>query len=153
AFRGLEDEARAVMGDTGLKLETARFQRLGDGRFLGPGFDLVVGLPDGPYDGPGADCLRPVPAPAFPAAYRGECSLTPPDDPVAFMNIRVAVRAPVAGSEVVLQGRARHGESAIKGRRPVWFPEANGYVETLVYDRTRLAVGDRFAGPAVIEEE
>src|SRR5207253_2236819 len=44
AFRALEDEARAVMADTGLKLETARFQRLADGRFLGQGFDLVVSL-------------------------------------------------------------------------------------------------------------
>src|SRR5215471_15365950 len=152
AFRGLEDEARAVMGDTGLKLETARFQRLADGRFLGQGFDLVVDLPDGPYDGRDADAVRQVLTRAFEAAYREKFSLTPPDVPIEFINIRVAVRAPVAGSEVVLQGRARRGESPIKGRRPVWFPEANGFVETIVYDRTRLA-GDGFAGPAVIEEE
>src|SRR5262249_3816409 len=50
-FRAIEDEARAVMADTGLKLDTARFQRLADGRFLGQGFDLVVPLPDGRYDG------------------------------------------------------------------------------------------------------
>src|SRR5262249_26419399 len=37
AFRALEDEARGVLADTGLKLDTARFQRLGDGPFLGPG--------------------------------------------------------------------------------------------------------------------
>ena len=153
ALRTLEDEARAVMGDTGLKLETARFQRLADGRFLGQGFDLVVDLPDGPYDGRDADAVRRALTQAFEAAYREKFSLTPPDVPVEFINIRVAVRAPVAGSEVVLQGRARRGESPIKGRRPVWFPEANGYVETLVYDRTRLSADDGFAGPAVIEEE
>src|SRR5881409_45911 len=49
AFRRLEDEARAVMADTGLKLESATVRRLADGRFLGQGFDLVVDLPDGPY--------------------------------------------------------------------------------------------------------
>ena len=61
AFARLEDEARAVMADTGLKLETATVTRLADGRFLGQGFDLVVPLPDGPYDGPrapGARALR-----------------------------------------------------------------------------------------------
>ena len=74
--------------------------------------------------------------------------------PVEFINIRVAVRAPVAGSEVVLQGRARGQEgTAVKGRRPAYFPDAGGFVETTVYDRARLAVGDRFAGPAVIEED
>src|SRR2546425_6113015 len=154
AFRALEDEARAVMADTGLKLETARFQRLADGRFLGQGFDLVVSLPDGPYDGRDAAATRRALTSAFEAAYREKFSLTPPDVPVEFINIRVAVRAPVAGSEVVLQGRPRGGsEEPVKGRRPVWFPEAGGFVETTVYDRARLAVGDRFAGPAVIEEE
>jgi N-methylhydantoinase A len=141
------------MGDTGLKLETARFQRLADGRFLGQGFDLVVDLPDGPYDGRDAEAVRRALTSAFEAAYREKFSLTPPDVPVEFINIRVAVRAPVSGSEVVLQGRSRRGDSPVKGRRPVWFPEANGFVDTTVYDRMRLAVGDQFPGPAVIEEE
>src|SRR5205823_14377105 len=35
AFRRLEDEARTVMADTGLKLDTATVRRLADGRFLG----------------------------------------------------------------------------------------------------------------------
>jgi len=47
AFRRLEDDARAVMADTGLKLEAATVKRLADGRFLGQGFDLVVELPPG----------------------------------------------------------------------------------------------------------
>jgi N-methylhydantoinase A len=153
-FRALEDEARAVMADTGLKLDTARFQRLADGRFLGQGFDLVVALPDGPYDGRDADAVRRALTAAFETAYREKFSLTPPDVPVEFINIRVAVRAPVAGSEVVLQGRARRGaESPAKGRRPAYFREAGGFIDTTVYDRARLAVGDGFAGPAVIEEE
>jgi N-methylhydantoinase A len=142
------------MADTGLKLDSARFQRLADGRFLGQGFDLVVALPDGPYDGRDADAVRRALAAAFETAYREKFSLTPPDVPVEFINIRVAVRAPVAGSEVVLQGRARRGaESPAKGRRPAYFREAGGFVDTTVYDRARLAVGDGFPGPAVIEEE
>src|SRR5712664_2103977 len=109
AFRRLEAEARAVMADTGLKLETATVRRLADGRFLGQGFDLVVTLPDGPYDD--GDATRRRLSSAFEAAYREKFALTPPDVPVEFINVRVAVRAPVAGSEVVLQGRARRGES------------------------------------------
>jgi N-methylhydantoinase A len=155
AFRSLEDEARAVMADTGLKLDTARFQRLADGRFLGQGFDLVVELPAGPYDGHDTEATRRGLASAFEAAYREKFSLTPPDVPIEFINIRVAVRAPVAGSEVALRGRPRRGSepAAVKGRRPVWFAEGDGFVETTVYDRAGLAIGDRFIGPAVIEEE
>jgi len=152
AFRRLEDEARAVMADTGLKLETATVQRLADGRFLGQGFDLVVALPDGPYDDSPAGRRRLTAA--FESAYREKFTLTPPEVPVEFINIRVAVRAPVAGGEVVAQGRRGDGvASALKGRRPAYFAAAGGLVETTVYDRYRLDSGDAIVGPAVVEEE
>jgi N-methylhydantoinase A len=43
------------------------------------------------------------------------------------------------------------GESSLRGRRQVWFPEG-GYREADVYDRYRLESGARVTGPAVIEE-
>ena len=71
-----------------------------------------------------------------------------------FLNIRVSARAPVSGSEVVLQGRKGTGAAAaLKGKRPAYFSEAGGFVETAVYDRYRLGVGDELQGPAVLEEE
>src|SRR5262252_2842908 len=107
AFRRLEEEARAVMADTGLKLENASVRRLADGRFMGQGFDLVVSLPDGPYDESEASRRRLTAA--FETAYRDKFALTPPGVSVEFLNIRVAVRAPVSGSDVVLQGRRGAG--------------------------------------------
>jgi len=152
AFRRLEDEARAVMADTGLKLENASVRRLADGRFLGQGFDLVVSLPDGPYDESEASRRRLTAA--FETAYRDKFALTPPGVPVEFLNIRVAVRAPVSGSDVVLQGRRGAGAaSALKGTRPAYFAESGGFAPTAVYDRQRLGVGDELDGPAVVEEE
>ena len=130
------------MADTGLELDTARLRRLADGRFLGQGFDLVVDLPDGPYDGPDAAGARLTAA--FETAYREKFALTPPDVPVEFINIRVAVRAPVAGAEVVAAdagtGRRRQGQ------RPATSP-SEGFEETTVYDRARLAPGDAIRAP------
>src|SRR5205823_5309526 len=151
AFRRLEDEARAVMADTGLKLDTATVRRLADGRFLGQGFDLVVDLPDGPYDD-SADCRRRLTA-AFETAYREKFALTPPDVPIEFINIRVAVRAPVAGAEVTVLGEERGRGGAVKGTRPAYFPERRRFEETAVYDRVKLAPGEEIRGPAVLEEE
>jgi N-methylhydantoinase A len=152
AFARLEEEARAVMAETGLKLESATVERLADGRFMGQGFDLVVGLPTGPYED--SDRGRAALRGAFEHAYRDKFALTPPGVPVEFINIRVAVRAPVSGSEVVLEGRAGRGaRAALKGTRRAYFPDADGWVETAVYDRYRLGVGDDIAGPAVVEEE
>ena len=154
AFRRLEDETRAILADSGVELETATFQRLADGRFLGQGFDLVVTLPAGPYDGPDAEGTRRALRAAFEEAYREKFALTPPNVPVEFINVRVAARAPVAGSAIALDGRAGEaGGEAIKGRRPVYFREVGGFVETVVYDRARLAVGQELTGPAVVEED
>jgi N-methylhydantoinase A len=151
AFRRLEDEARAVLADSGLTLDTATVRRLADGRFLGQGFDLVVDLPAGPYDDSDA-CRRRLTA-AFETAYRDKFALTPPDVPIEFINIRVAMRAPVAGAEVEVHGRAGAGGSAVKGVRPAYFPQPRGFEETTVYDRSRLQPGDEIRGPAVVEEE
>ncbi|MBI4628525.1 MAG: hypothetical protein HY729_07440 [Candidatus Rokubacteria bacterium] len=49
--------------------------------------------------------------------------------------------------------RGRAAGDPVKGRRPAYFPQAGGFVETTVYDRYRLAAGDEFTGPAVVEEE
>jgi N-methylhydantoinase A len=152
AFRRLEDEALGVLRDTGLALETASLRRLADGRFLGQGFDLVVPLPDGPYDegDNGPQRLRA----AFESAYREKFTLTPPEVPVEFINIRVAVRAPVSGSEVGPQKTVPSIDgSAVKGTRRAYFSEVGGFVETAVYDRYRLTIGDELKGPAVVEEE
>ncbi len=152
AFKRLEDGARVVMADTGLKLESATMKRLADGRFLGQGFDLVVELPDGPY-GDGAES-RKILAAAFESAYREKFALTPPGVAVEFLNVRVSARAPVFGSDVVLQGRKGTGAAAaLKGKRPAYFNETGGFVETAVYDRYRLGIGDEIEGPAVVEEE
>jgi N-methylhydantoinase A len=154
AFRRLEDDARAVMADTGLTLDTATVRRLADGRFLGQGFDLVVDLPAGPYDD--SDACRQRLTAAFETAYREKFALTPPDVPIEFINIRVAVRAPVAEGGVAASGQAAAaGErgDAVKGTRPAYFPQPRGFEETTVYDRTRLVPGDEIRGPAVVEED
>src|SRR5262247_2409323 len=143
AFRRLEDEARAILADSGVPLETAILQRLADGRFLGQGFDLVVALPPGPYDGPDGDGTRRALRAAFEGAYREKFALTPPNVAVEFINVRVAARAPVAGSALILDAREGWtGGEAIKSRRPAYFDEARGFVETTVYDRGRLAPGE-----------
>ena len=151
AFRRLEDDARAVMADTRLELDTASVRRLADGRFLGQGFDLVVELPDGPYDDT-AESRRRLTS-AFETAYREKFALTPPDVPIEFINIRVAVRAPVAGAAITTQSERGAGGGAARGTRQAYFRERGGFVETAVYDRARLAPGDEIHGPAVVEED
>ena len=151
AFAALEQEANAVMADSGIALASTSVRRLADGRFVGQGFDLVVTLPDGPYADD--DRTRSALKDAFEQAYRRKFALTPPNVPVEFINVRVTVRAPIAGAEMRLPLAGGSVGDAVKGVRDAYFPEAGGWVTSTVYDRERLAPGFEFAGPAVVEEE
>jgi len=42
---------------------------------------------------------------------------------------------------------------AVRDRRPVYFHDADGFVETPAYERSLLTPGATFSGPAVIEEQ
>jgi N-methylhydantoinase A len=152
AFRRLEDEARAVVAATGLPLLGLRVDRLGDGRCVGQGFDLVVPLPPGPYADDGV--ARPGLAAAFESAYREKFGRNPPAVPLEFINARVSLRVAAAGRHIAdLAGDT--GEApmgAVKGRRRAWFAEAGGFVDATVYDRDRLAANTAIAGPALIED-
>ena len=151
AFAKIEGEARAAMADSGIALATTSVRRLADGRFVGQGFDLVVTLPDGPYADD--EATRLVLQESFVRAYREKFALTPPNVPIEFINVRVTVRAPIAGAEMRLPLAGGSVGDAIKGVRRAYFPEAGGWADTTVYDRERLAPGFEFVGPAVVEEE
>jgi N-methylhydantoinase A len=150
AFRRLEDEAREVVAATGLPLAGLRVDRLGDGRCVGQGFDLVVPLPPGPY----ADDARPGLAAAFERGYREKFGRAPPAVPLEFINARVSVLVAAAGSRIAdlatTPGEAP--DAAIKGRRRAWFAEAGGFVDATVYDRDCLSANTTIAGPALIED-
>jgi N-methylhydantoinase A len=152
AFRQLEDEVRAVVATTGLPLDELRVDRLGDGRCVGQGFDLVVPLPPGPYTDEAT--ARLALAAAFDGAYREKFGRSPPAVPLEFINARVSLRVAAAGSHIAdlagAVGEALTG--AIKGRRRAWFAEAGGFVDATVYDRDCLAANSTIAGPALLED-
>ncbi len=142
-FDRLHDEAAAVIAGTGAELSQALARRLADMRYIGQGSEITVALPE-VLD---ADLVRA----AFEAAYRALFSRTPPGAAMQFVALRLALTAPMPGSFGRL-ALTPHGAAARKGARPVWFPEAGGFVETAVYNRYALRAGEAIDGPAVFEE-
>ena len=64
----------------------------------------------------------------------------------------------VSASGIIGKPEIRKGQNgtktaviALKGRRQVFFEEANGFVETPIYDFERLLPGHELSGPAIIE--
>jgi N-methylhydantoinase A len=85
---------------------------------------------------------------AFHEAYRRENGNTLGDIPAVVVSLRTAVRGerarpPREPSPPV------DSPAAPSARRPVWF---DGWHDTAIYDRASLLPGQRFAGPAIIEQ-
>ena len=151
-YRRIEDECRSVLAHTGLDPGAARIVRSADLRFRGQDFELVVELPDGPYT-PASEAGI---AEAFRAAYHRAFSRVPPGVDIEVVNVRVAARV---GGEADREGvggvpsqRAAEERDSRKGTRPVYFPENVRPTPTPVFDRYALRPGDRFPGPAIVEE-
>jgi N-methylhydantoinase A len=153
AFQALEADARAVIERIGYRFSSLRVERHADGRFSGQGFNLLVALPDGPYDGADAAATRAALQAAFEDSYRQKFAKTPPQVAIEFINIRVSVVGTLAEAAAVRSSPAgRTTGDAFRGRRPVYFQEAGDYVSTPVYDRLGLACGRTLEGPALVEE-
>ncbi len=68
---------------------------------------------------------------------------------VVELRDEVQIRAVATG---IGASGSRAANAAIKGIRSAYFEAAGDFVATTVYDRYRLQTGDRFPGPAIIEE-
>jgi N-methylhydantoinase A len=120
-----------------------------DMRYVGQGYELAVPIPEGPL-GPGTAAALQA---AFDRVYAQRYGYS--DASAAAELVTVAVTVTGTGPEVRLPAHrpgTRDPAEARKADRPVYFPEARGYVRCAIYDRARLPVGARIEGPAVVEE-
>jgi N-methylhydantoinase A len=124
----------------GIRIEVAA-----DVRHRGQGDAITVELGGGLDDDP----VRQVEE-AFESAYVRLYGRRPPGVESEIMTWRVRLAGPLPHLNVRL--RRSPGRGARKGTRRVWFAENGRAEETAVYDRYRLASGDTFRGPAVVEE-
>jgi N-methylhydantoinase A len=143
---GLRDEGRRVLAAAGATAASVRFRYGIDARYAGQGNEVTVWVGDGDrWDVTDRSVLE-----AFEAEYRRIFGLTIPDVPVEVVTWRLAVSsdAQPVGPTVVRPGT---GVSPV-GSRPVVFGRAQAPIDTAVYRRGDLGGGDRFAGPAIVEE-
>lgn len=143
-FTALEAEARLVIAETGADLARAVARRLADMRYVGQGSEITVALPD-PLERDGVHA-------AFEAEYRRLFSRTPPGASIQFVALRLSLTAPVPGAEGRLELAGGSAGHAMKGMRRVYFADADGALETPVYDRYALPPDFKAEGPAVFEE-
>ena len=149
AFAGLARSAEAWFAQEGIAPVERRSVRTADMRYHGQNYELAVAVPDGPITPATVETL----VASFAEAHRQRYGFAAEGDPVEIVTLRLEAVGTVAKAELLAHPEAGpDATKAITGRRAVWLPEASDFVETPIYDRDALKPGNRFAGPAVVEQ-
>jgi N-methylhydantoinase A len=143
-FAGLEKESLDVLRLTGADIEGRTVRHLADMRYIGQGSEITVVLPQALGE---AEVKS-----AFEAAYKALFARTPPGAAIQFVALRLSVSAPMPGTGGKLELPRHASAGALKGTRPVFFPDEGKMISTRVWDRYALEPGVSIDGPAVFEE-
>ncbi len=149
AFAGLAKRAEAWFAEEHIIPELRRSIRTVDMRYAGQNYELPVAMPDGPVTEASLAAL----ADGFAAAHRRMYGFVAEEDVVQLVTFRIEAAGMVPKAELKAQPDAGPDASAaIIGAREVWLPEAGGFVSCPIYDREKLASGNCFEGPAIVEQ-
>ncbi|QDL94606.1 hydantoinase/oxoprolinase family protein (plasmid) [Paroceanicella profunda] len=147
----MQAELAARLAADGFAEADTGFERSGDVRYVGQGYELRVAIPAGPLDTAAMDALFE----AFTGLHHAEYGRINPGNPIEIVNLRVSAagRMPVLGRPAVEQGGSL--KAALLGHRPCTFRTGAGLetVDTPVYLRGSLPLGERIAGPAIIVQK
>ncbi len=146
-FAEMEAEARALLIEAGAEARRLTFRRSADMRYVGQGFEISVPVPDGVAAAAMPEALRQN----FLTAYQDLFGRRLEDVPIEALTWRLGASAPQRAITLAFPRPAGTSETPIKGVRAVYFP-STGFAPCQVYDRYMLVRGDRFRGPAVVEE-
>jgi len=148
AVRGLvgamADEGRAALVEAGVPAAAATLELAVDCRYRGQQNEVTAALPLAVLQAGDATALRA----AFEQGYEALYGIRLPDVPVEVVTWRLAARGPLPGAtpppptDRAPSGPRTHRRVAVEPAMP----------DLPVYDRAALAIGQRVAGPAIIEE-
>ena len=141
----LDEAGRARMREEGVPAQEVRVTYAADTRYMGQAYELEV-----PIAAPvTADAVPGIVA-AFHAVHERVYGYARTQQPVEFVNFRAVHTFPLPRPVVAPAPRA-HGtlDEARIGERRAYF---GAFVSTAIYERARLPLGARLAGPAIVEQ-
>ena len=144
----MERLGKAQVAEGDVLPHQAAVARSVDMRYVRQGRELNVPLANGRLSPHHAESVRQ----SFYSVYEELYSRHLTDVPLETVSWRVAVSGPRPVIQLRKMYSSLEGGSALKKKRPVYFPEHQGFTECPVYDRYRMGPGTTLTGPAVIEE-
>jgi N-methylhydantoinase A len=147
----LEETAGAMRGrleDDGIAPASVRIVASADCRYVGQGYELGVVLSERT-----PQALAAVPS-AFTDLHRRTYGHHDPDGEVEVVTLRLSAFGPLDRPRMDREpgDGARTAEGAVVDRRPVRMPGSTCAEDVAVYDRSLLAAGHEFVGPAVVHQ-
>jgi N-methylhydantoinase A len=125
------------------------FFRTADMRYLGQGEHFGLPVPDGDLGQSDLEEIRS----GFNAFYEDTFGYHDDNQAIEIVNLRMRAYCPPPNINLKKTNQnSVSPERAVKGRRRVFFPETNGFVDCTIYDRHNLFAGAMIEGPAVVEE-
>jgi len=137
-------EARGYLGVT--PDAEVEIVRTADMRYRGQGSECAITLPEGNLTAGRAHEVRR----AFYDGYDELYGRHLEEVPVQFVNFRVRAVAYDAHFELC-KAPPRAGTAKPARKRPAYFPDAHGFIDTAIYAHDDLAPGTRFTGPAIVQ--
>ena len=149
-FDKLAEASLERLQHSGVSRDGAHFVRLVDMRYQGQEHTVRVPVPsDSELRKSGIEALQH----RFDKLHEQTYAHAFPGSPTEVVNLRLSA---IRESRKPLVKKVNKGAGdvfpAIKAHRNVYFKETEGQVDCPVYDREKLGGGDRFNGPAIIEE-
>ncbi len=148
-FVALQEQADHWFAEEGVASADRRLKRTADLRYHGQNYELAIDVPDGPITPATIAAL----AEGFANAHKRLYGFVAEGEAVQLVTYRVEAVGLVPKAAFRPEPDAGPDAShALIGSREVWFPEAGGFVACPIYDRDKLKSGNRFAGPAIVEQ-
>jgi N-methylhydantoinase A len=143
AFVDLAQQADAWFEAEHIAANARQVSRTVDMRYAGQNYELAIPLPP---DGGLNDLTA-----GFAEAHHRMYGFIAEDEPVQLVTFRLEASGLVPKATFAAQPDAGPDATPI-GHREVWLPECGGFVTCPVYDRDTLRAGNRFTGPAIVEQ-
>jgi len=145
-FEEMEATARATLTAEGIEEKDMLMERGLDVRYMGQHHELPVTVPSGPIS---EESLALV-SERFHEAHKRLFFYSEPESPLETINVRLTAVGAIPKTPLApWPDGGSDASDAIKEHRPAYFGE---WLDTPVYDGSKLLAGNRFEGPAIVEE-
>jgi N-methylhydantoinase A len=144
----LEHRARSLLHEAGVEDGEVAMTLAVDMRYAGQGYEVTVAVARAIVERADVPAL----VEAFEVEYRRRFDRTVTGAPIETISWRVRAQAPPVVRRLRYVDPPPARPAGRPRRRPVYFQERRDFVETLVYRRADLRLGETIVGPAVIEE-